>query len=45
MVLECASDRASLRAATTSRMLDAFRDNPPTRQEFLSLIGNPGIHG
>jgi GTP cyclohydrolase I len=29
----------------TSRMLGAFRDNPPTRQEFLSLIGNPGIHG
>ena len=29
----------------TSRMLGAFRDNPSTRQEFLSLIGNPGIHG
>ena len=29
----------------TSRMLGAFRNNPSTRQEFLSLIGNPGIHG
>jgi GTP cyclohydrolase I len=29
----------------TSRMLGAFRTNPSTRQEFLSLIGNPGIHG
>ena len=29
----------------TSRMLGAFRDNPSTRHEFLSLIGNPGIHG
>jgi GTP cyclohydrolase I len=25
----------------TSRMLGAFRDNPVTRQEFLSMIGNP----
>ena len=25
----------------TSRMLGAFRDNPPTRREFLELIGNP----
>ena len=22
----------------------SFRDDPPTRQEFLSLIGNPSIH-
>jgi GTP cyclohydrolase I len=29
----------------TSRMLGAFRTNPSTRQEFLSLVGNPGIHG
>ena len=29
----------------TSRMLGAFRSNPSTRHEFLSLIGNPGIHG
>jgi GTP cyclohydrolase IA len=29
----------------TSRMLGAFRTNPSTRQEFLSLIGNPGIRG
>jgi GTP cyclohydrolase IA len=29
----------------TSRMLGAFRDNPSTRHEFLSLIGNPGVHG
>src|SRR3954462_2968212 len=29
----------------TSRMLCAFRPNPSTRQEFLSLIGNPGIRG
>jgi GTP cyclohydrolase IA len=25
----------------TSRMLGAFRDNPSTRREFLTLIGNP----
>jgi GTP cyclohydrolase IA len=25
----------------TSRMLGAFRDNPTTRREFLSMIGNP----
>ncbi len=25
----------------TSRMLGAFRDNPETRREFLSMIGNP----
>ena len=25
----------------TSRMLGCFRDNPETRREFLSLIGNP----
>ena len=25
----------------TSRMLGAFRDNPATRREFLSMIGNP----
>ena len=25
----------------TSRMLGAFRDNPSTRREFLSIIGNP----
>ncbi len=25
----------------TSRMLGAFRDNPSTRREFLSMIGNP----
>jgi GTP cyclohydrolase I len=29
----------------TSRMLGAFRTNPSTRQEFLSLIGNPGVRG
>jgi GTP cyclohydrolase I len=26
----------------TSRMLGEFRDNPATRREFLSVIGNPG---
>ncbi|MEE2746475.1 MAG: GTP cyclohydrolase I FolE [Pseudomonadota bacterium] len=26
----------------TSRMLGAFRDDPSTRREFLSIIGNPG---
>lgn len=26
----------------TSRMLGAFRDNPSTRREFLSMIGDPG---
>ncbi|WP_225889973.1 GTP cyclohydrolase I FolE [Indioceanicola profundi] len=25
----------------TSRMLGAFRDNPTTRREFLSMVGNP----
>ena len=25
----------------TSRMLGAFRDDPTTRREFLSMIGNP----
>ena len=25
----------------TSRMLGAFRNNPSTRREFLSMIGNP----
>jgi len=25
----------------TSRMLGAFRDNPSTRREFLSMVGNP----
>ncbi len=26
----------------TSRMLGAFRENSPTRREFLAMIGNPG---
>lgn len=26
----------------TSRMLGAFRENAPTRREFLAMIGNPG---
>jgi GTP cyclohydrolase I len=25
----------------TSRMLGAFRENPSTRREFLSMVGNP----
>ncbi|MEC7573501.1 MAG: GTP cyclohydrolase I, partial [Pseudomonadota bacterium] len=25
----------------TSRMLGSFRDDPATRREFLSIIGNP----
>src|SRR3954462_4444728 len=29
----------------TSRMLGAFRTDPSTRREFLSLAGNPGQHG
>ena len=29
----------------TSRMLGAFRTDPATRREFLSLVGNPGRHG
>jgi GTP cyclohydrolase I len=29
----------------TSRMLGAFRDNPSTQHEFLSLIRNPGFQG
>ena len=28
----------------TSRMLGAFRDNPETRREFLSLIGRPASY-
>jgi GTP cyclohydrolase I len=27
----------------TSRMLGAFRDNPSTRREFLSIIGQPAL--
>jgi GTP cyclohydrolase I len=27
----------------TSRMLGAFRDDPATRREFLSIIGNPAL--
>ena len=27
----------------TSRMLGAFRDNPPTRREFLAMIGSPRL--
>ena len=27
----------------TSRMLGAFRDDPATRREFLSIIGNPSL--
>ncbi len=27
----------------TSRMLGAFRENPDTRREFLSLIGQPSV--
>jgi len=30
---------------TTSRMLGAFRDDPSTRREFLSMIGNPSTDG
>jgi hypothetical protein len=26
-------------------MLGAFRDDPTTRREFLSMIGTPGRHG
>jgi GTP cyclohydrolase I len=29
----------------TSRMLGAFRDDPSTRREFLSMIGTPGSSG
>ncbi len=29
----------------TSRMLGAFRDDPSTRREFLSMIGNPSTDG
>jgi GTP cyclohydrolase IA len=29
----------------TSRMIGAFRDDPTTRREFLSMIGTPGTHG
>ena len=29
----------------TSRMLGAFRNNPSTRREFLSMIGNPASRG
>ncbi len=29
----------------TSRMLGAFRDDPSTRREFLSMIGNPSSRG
>ncbi|MBV9522988.1 MAG: GTP cyclohydrolase I FolE [Alphaproteobacteria bacterium] len=29
----------------TSSMLDAFRDDPTTRREFLAMIGTPGTHG
>ena len=29
----------------TSRMLGAFRDDPTTRREFLSMIGSPSSHG
>jgi GTP cyclohydrolase IA len=27
----------------TSAMLDEFRENPLTRREFLSVIGNPAV--
>jgi GTP cyclohydrolase I len=30
---------------TTSRMLGAFRENPLTRQEFLSMLATPSIGG
>ena len=26
----------------TGRVLDSFRDDPTTRQEYLAMIGNPG---
>ena len=29
-------------AMVTSRMLGAFRDDPATRREFLTMIGNGG---
>jgi len=29
----------------TSRMLGAFRDQPETRQEFMSMIGSTGNLG
>ena len=28
-------------AMVTSRMLGAFRDDPSTRREFLSMVGSP----
>ena len=31
-------------AMVTSRMLGAFRTNPTTRREFLTMIGNPAAH-
>ncbi len=43
----CMTTRGIHRPGTvmvTSRMLGAFRANPTTRREFLSMIGNPTTH-
>ncbi len=44
----CMTTRGIHKAGTTmvtSRMLGCFRDDPSTRREFLSLVGNPTTQG
>jgi GTP cyclohydrolase I len=43
---QCMSTRGVHKAGVTmvtSRMLGAFRTDPSTRREFLSIVGNPGV--